>query len=67
MALGHLGPVEGQQVVVGEDLDAVVVPERRGTRDTRSIQEEAEETKPSKRQIIIDLFPLADIITAKLS
>lgn len=27
MAFSHLGPIEGQQVVVGEDLDAVVVPE----------------------------------------
>lgn len=26
MAFSHLGPVEGQQIVVGEDLDAVVVP-----------------------------------------
>lgn len=29
VALGHLGPIEGQQVIVGEDLDAVVVPEGR--------------------------------------
>lgn len=27
MTLSHLGPVERQQVVVGEHLDAVVVPE----------------------------------------
>lgn len=26
MAFGHLGPIEGQQIVVGEHLDAVVVP-----------------------------------------
>lgn len=26
MALSHLGPIERQQIVVGEHLDAVVVP-----------------------------------------
>lgn len=29
MAFSHLGPIERQQVVVGEHLDAVVVPEER--------------------------------------
>lgn len=29
MAFGHLGPVERQQIVVGEHLDAVVVPNER--------------------------------------
>ena len=28
MALSHPGPVQGEQVVVGEHLDAVVVPGR---------------------------------------
>lgn len=33
VALGHLGPIKGQEVVVGEDLDAVVVPESRDRRN----------------------------------
>jgi len=35
VTFGHLGPVKRQQVVVGEHLDAVVVPED-GIRRTRS-------------------------------
>lgn len=53
MALGHLGPIEGQQVIVGEDLDAVVVPEGRD-QGARLFTGKAEATKPIINPLHVD-------------
>lgn len=65
VALSHLGPVEGQQVVVGEDFDAVVVPEYREA-GHKIISRKGRNNRAQKTKNHHQSFFFADIIMGKL-